>query len=76
LVSGRGHELELDLFAEKSSGYQQKNGFVNKHRQITPIKNAVGNTASDNGRHGKEYQNAQFSTDAHPRLPPPSIAIT
>jgi hypothetical protein len=66
----------LDLFAEKNSGYQQKNSFVNKYRQIIPIKDAVGNTASDNSRHSKEYQNAQFSTDAHPRLPPHSLAIT
>ena len=61
----------MELFAEKDSGYQQKNDLINKYRQITPIKNRIGNPAADDGRHTKEYQNTQFSTDAHPLLPPP-----
>jgi hypothetical protein len=73
---GRGNNQVGNLFAEKNSGNQQKNGFINKHRQIISAKDGIGNTASDNSRHTKEYQNTQFSTDAHPRFPPPSLAIT
>ena len=60
--------MKWTLFAEKSPGNQQKNGFINKHRQIVPIKDMVGDAASDDTRHCKKYQNSQFSTDAHPRF--------
>jgi hypothetical protein len=66
----------VDLFAEKDSGYQQKNGLINKYRQVIPIKDGIGNTAPNDGRHSKKDQNTQLSTDAHLRLPPPSIVIT
>jgi hypothetical protein len=53
------------LSAEKGPGNQQKNGFINKHREIVPIKNVVNYAPSDNTRDCKKYQNSQFSTDAH-----------
>ena len=59
-------KIKRALFTEKSPGNQQKNGFINKHREIVPIKNMVSNAASDNTRNCKKYQNSQFSTDAHP----------
>jgi hypothetical protein len=31
----------------------------------------VGNAATNNSRNAKKYQNPQFTTNAHPRLPPP-----
>ena len=55
------------LFAEKGPGNQQKNGFINKHREIVPVKNMVSNAASDDTRNCKKNQNSQFPTDAHPR---------
>ena len=59
-------KMKQILLAEKGPGNQQKNGFINKHREIVPIKNMVSNAASDNTRNCKKYQNSQFSTDAHP----------
>lgn len=59
-------KIKRALFTEESPGNQQKNGFINKHREIVPIKNMVSNAASDNTRNCKKYQNSQFSTDAHP----------
>jgi hypothetical protein len=56
------------LSAEKSPGNQQKNGFINKHREIVPIKDMVNYAPSDNTRDCKKYQDSQFSADAHPRF--------
>jgi hypothetical protein len=33
----------------------------------------VGNAATNNSRNAKKYQNPQFTTNAHPRLPPRTL---
>ena len=38
------------------------------------MKYGVGDTPADNSRYGKKYQYPQFSTNAHPSIPPPSMA--
>ena len=61
-------KMKQILSAEKSPGNQQKNGFINKHREIVPVKNMVSNAASDDTRNCKKNQNSQFPTDAHSRF--------
>ena len=60
-------KIKRALLTEKSPGNQQKDGFINKHREIVPVKNMVSNAASDDTRNCKKNQNPQFPTDAHPR---------
>ena len=60
--------MQQILFAQKGPGNQQKNGFINKYREIVTIKNVVSDAPADDARDCKKYQNSQFSTDAHPRF--------
>ncbi len=61
------------LFAEIDTGNRQKQYFVDKNRHIVSVKNMVGYATTNNCRHTEKYQNSQFTTNAHPRLPPGTL---
>ncbi len=57
------------LFAEIGTGNRQKKGFVDENRHIVSVKKMVGYAATNYSRNAKKYQNSQFTTNVHPRLP-------
>ena len=46
------------LSAEKHSSEHQKNGFIDEHREIIPVKDSINNTAADNGGNAKKNKNS------------------